>query len=47
MRLKQQGFCARIARRPKHKPKHAEGEALIAAMRSVLGVDESGKREEA
>lgn len=27
IRLKQQGFCARIARRPKRKPKHAEGEA--------------------
>jgi two-component system OmpR family response regulator len=36
MRLKQQGFCARIARRPKRKPKHAEGEGY-----SILVVEDN------
>jgi two-component system OmpR family response regulator len=36
IKLKQQGFCARIARRPKHKPKHAQGEAY-----SILVVEDN------
>jgi len=36
IRLKQQGFCARIARRPKQKPRHAEGEAY-----SILVVEDN------
>jgi CheY-like chemotaxis protein len=34
--LKQQGYCARIARRPARKPKHAEGESY-----SVLIVEDN------
>jgi len=36
MKLKQQGYCVRIARRPARKPKHADGESY-----SVLVVEDN------